>query len=509
MKTGAKMAWGIVGGGLLGASIILTAQTTSTPSQPGGNKDAPPKAPEINVETRPVTRETRMSTSFSALIKKAAPSVVNIYTSKSSADPEALSLDPFFGGRRRSRSTPEQSLGSGVIISKDGYILTNNHVVEQADEIKVAFDNDRKVFTARLVGADPATDLAVLKIDATDLTAMTMADSEQLQVGDVVLAIGNPFGVGQTVTMGIVSAVSRAFGIVDYEDFIQTDASINPGNSGGALVDAEGRLVGINTAILSRTGGNQGVGFAVPINMARFIMERIIKDGKVVRGYLGVAVQTINPSLAEAFKLPDLNGALVGEITPNSPAAEAGLKPEDVIVEVDGKKIIDSRQLRLLMAQSAPGTKVKLTLLRSGKRQSVTAELDEMPTEREQTLGLQTPPGRSPTTTADPLDGVQVADLDFRVRRQFSISPNVRGALVMDLEERSPAARSGLAPGDVIVEINRQAVRNADEAVQLGRQVKNGKVLLRVWRNGVTRYLVVESDRRPAPAPNRNERRLR
>src|SRR5437867_8805265 len=281
--------------GTLGAAIFAAINASS--SSNGAHAAVPPK---ISVQSAPLSRESKITTSFAPAIKKVAPSVVNIYSTKTvRVNPRLMPFfdDPFlrrfFGGdpnenpqddRRRSRTREEQSLGSGVIVSEDGYILTNNHVVDGADEIKVVLADDKKEFPAKLIGSDPQTDVAVLKVDGKKLPAVTTADSDQLEVGDVVLAIGNPFGIGQTVTMGIVSATGRGgFGVVDYEDFIQTDASINPGNSGGALVDAEGRLVGLNTFIISGSGGNQGVGFAVPINLARSVMERLTRDGKVTR----------------------------------------------------------------------------------------------------------------------------------------------------------------------------------------------------------------------------------
>src|SRR5208282_3939411 len=245
-------------------------------------------------------------------------------------------------------NTPRQhGLGSGVIVTKDGYILTNNHVVEHADEVKVTLQDGRE-FTAKVVGRDPKSDVAVIKIDAKDLPALPMADSDKVQVGDIVLAVGNPFGVGQTVTTGIVSATGRGnLGIEDYEDFIQTDAAINPGNSGGALVDVEGRLIGINTAIYSRSGGNMGIGFAIPSDLARNVMDSLIQYGHVTRGYLGVMIQDVTPALAKEFKLKDTTGALIGDVVPKGPADKAGLKEGDVVLDYDGKKVTDSRHLKL------------------------------------------------------------------------------------------------------------------------------------------------------------------
>ena len=362
----------------------------------GGSLVSCPRAtplPQLNIADAPVSRENHPELSFAPVVKKVSPSVVNIYTAKTVRENPRLSRlseDPifrqFFGEAEGYGRVPperrEQSLGSGIIASQDGYILTNNHVVQGADEIKVALADERTVLDAKIVGTDPQTDVAVIKIEAQKLPAITFTNSDQIEVGDVVLAIGDPFGVGQTVTMGIVSAKDRAgMGIVDYEDFIQTDASINPGNSGGALVDIDGRLVGINTAILSRTGGNQGIGFAVPVNLARYIMERLISDGKVTRGYLGVKIQTLTPELATQLKLSGQTGALIGEVTPNSPAEKAGLKKNDVIIEFDGKGVTDSRHFRLMVAEKPPGSKVSVKVFRDGKQQTFTVELGELPSE--------------------------------------------------------------------------------------------------------------------------------
>src|ERR1051325_1800946 len=324
--------------------------------------------PQIKYQKEPLSRDVLARTSFAPVVKRVAPSVVTIYSTKNVENRfrnSPLFDDPFFrrffgfgdgdeengdeptppprGGRRRpggggggggrggGRQFQEQSLGSGVIVSSDGYILSNNHVVEGADEVKVSLGEGRADLVAKVIGTDPPTDISVLKVDAKDLTPVTITDSANLQVGDTVLAVGNPFGVGQTVTMGIVSAVGRGgFGIVDYEDFIQTDASINPGNSGGALVDVEGRLIGVNTAIISGTGANMGIAFAVPANMARSVMDRIIKDGRVIRGFLGVGIQPVTPELAQMFNLPNQSGALVSEVRPKTPAAQAGIEAGDV-----------------------------------------------------------------------------------------------------------------------------------------------------------------------------------
>jgi serine protease Do len=416
----------------------------------------------------------------------------------------------FFGGdaeRSRPRERQAQGLGSGVIVTADGYVLTANHVVEGADEVKVSLPNGGKEFDARIVGNDPLTDVAVLKIEhGENLPAAVLGDSDKLEVGDMILAIGNPFDVGQTVTLGIVSALSRGgFGITAYESFIQTDAAINPGNSGGGLLDVEGRLVGINTAILSRSGGFQGVGFAVPINMARHVMDQLIKSGKVLRGYLGISIQPLTPDLAKEFNLPaDSGGVLVGGVMPRGSAAKAGIRDGDIIVELDGKKVIDPRSLQLLVSQTAPGSKMAIKILRTepGSRKpaqrTLTAVLGELPRDAFGLPGMEEEPGSPEQSELDALDGVEVADLEARTRKQFNIPSSVSGALVSNVEPTSNAARAGLRPGDIIVEINRQPVKSADEAVEMSNQVSSDRILLRIWspRSGGTRYIVVDNTKR-------------
>ena len=452
--------------------------------------------PELKSDPTPLGADSQPVLSFKPVVRKVAPSVVNIYTTKTTRSDQGMApflddpfLRQFFGMpfEQLPRERREQALGSGVIVSRDGYILTNNHVVDGADEIKVALSDDQTTFDAKLVGADPQTDVAVIKVEAKDLPAITLTDSDKVEVGDVVLAVGNPFGVGQTVTMGIVSAKGRAgIGILDYEDYIQTDASINPGNSGGALVDAAGRLIGINQSILSRSGGDQGVGFSVPVNLARHVMERLIADGKVNRGYIGILIQPINAELAKEFKLADKAGALVGEVTKNSPADQAGLREGDVVTEFNGRKVTDSRQLRLMVAQTAPGTDANVKLMRDGKEMAFTVRLGELPGQGLAKAGMGGS-GRS----GEVLEGVTVDDIDQRMRNQFNIPNSLQGALVIRVEPNSTAARFGLNPGDVILEINRQRVTRADEALQISRGLQAGRVLLRVWSRGSSRYLVL------------------
>ena len=459
--------------------------------------------PAIKMDTTALERSPQLGTSFAPVVKKAAPSVVNIFST------HIVHLRPnpffrqFFGDQfgpndNREITRRQQSLGSGVIISPDGYILTANHVVEDADEIKVAVgDSDTKKFTARIVGTDPPTDVAVLKIDAKDLPAVTLGDSDQLEVGDVVLAIGNPFGVGQTVTKGIVSALGRNFhGSDQYQDFIQTDAAINPGNSGGALVDAEGRLVGINTAIITSSRGSEGVGFAVPINMARHVMERLISGGRVVRGYLGILPQDITPDFAQEFKLPDQNGALVGDVEAGTPAQAAGIKSGDVITEINGKKVTDANSLRLTVSDLAPGTRVSVKLIRDGHEKTVTVALAELPGQTGENENGQSGSG-SVTSKTDALDGVTVADLDQDARQQLRLPDSIQGVVVTDVDPDSNSADAGLQRNDVIVEINHHPVTNADRAVELCKQARGNQILLKIWRRGGglagTLYLSVDN----------------
>lgn len=470
--------------------------------------------PKFRVESTPINRDGRGETSYAPTVKKAAPSVVNIYSTRTlnMRQTHPFLDDPmfrqFFGDNsrpnRRERPQQEKGLGSGVIVSTDGYILTANHVIDGADSdgVKVALTDGGKEYTAKVVGTDAATDVAVLKVEAKDLPAITFADSETLEVGDVVLAIGNPFGVGQTVTKGIISALGRtSLGVNQYENFIQTDAAINKGNSGGALVDSSGRLVGINTMIFSLSGGSQGVGFAVPSNLARNVLERLVKTGKVTRGYIGVRLQPeITSELAEEFNLPDQNGAMITEVNQDTPAGAAGLKNGDVIREVDGKKITDSSQLRLMISQTAPGTKVTLTVLRndSGKKsveKKISVTLGELP-EQMVSRNSHPEPGDDQNLNLDALDGVEVADLTPDIRRQYKISRDVSGALVSSVDEDSNSAKAELRQGDVILEINQQAVHNADDAVQLSKNAKGRRVLLRVWRDGGTMYMTVDNQKR-------------
>ncbi len=480
-----------------GAVVVAGTALAFTQKSQADSHNAPVK---VEVDERPVAREAAGRTSFAPVVKKVGPGVVKVFTTTKAREmsfngpPE---MDDFFrrffgeqfGNRapRRNFGIPRQEgIGSGVVVTKDGYILTNNHVVDGADEVKVALQDGRE-FTAKVIGRDPKTDVAVIKISANNLPAIPMADSDKVEVGDIVLAVGNPFGIGQTVTTGIVSATGRGGTVgLDYEDFIQTDAAINPGNSGGALVDVEGRLIGINTAILSRSGGNQGIGFAIPVNLARSVMDSLVSEGRVTRGYLGVLPQDVTPALAKEFKLQDAKGVLLGDVTSDSPAERAGLKNGDIILEFNGKKVKDARHFRLEVAQTRPGQSVPVRFLRDGRTETVQVKLKEAP-------GAQTLAKAEKSESGDngTLNGVTVADLDRGARQELNAPENLKGAVITEVQPDSAAATAGLRPGDVIQEINRKPVKNAEEAVKLTEHPESKTTLLRIWRNGASHYAVV------------------
>jgi serine protease Do len=433
---------------------------------------------------------------FSSVLKPVLPAVVNIHSSKVVKPHQDGQMpffnDPFFQqffgnqfGQQQMRPEREQSLGSGVIITSDGTILTNNHVIDGATDIKVQL-SDKREFTAKLVGTDPRTDIAVLKIDASGLPTLAVGDSSRLHVGDVVFAVGDPFGVGETATMGIVSATGRSgLGIENYEDFIQTDAAINPGNSGGAMIDLHGNLIGINTAIATGGGeGNVGIGFAIPINMARSVADQLVSHGKVVRGYLGLIPQDVTTDIAKQFGLTGPGGALVGDVSPDSPAAKAGIKRGDVILKVNGQSVESANDLRLRISQTPPGTDVKLEISRDGKVQDVTVDLGEFP-EKE----ANATPGQS---NAGGLQGINVQDLTPDLAQQLNLPAGVHGVVVSDVDPSSPAA-GDLQRGDVIQEVNHKPVSNVAEYNQAVSAAGTQPVLLLVNRGGATEYVVVET----------------
>ena len=435
----------------------------------------------------------RSGMGFAPIFRPALPAVVSIASSRIVKVPQMPFFnDPFFhqffGGQlpRGSQQERERGLGSGVIVSPDGYILTNNHVIDKATDIKVMLA-DKREFAGKVIGADAKTDIAVVKIAATGLPTITLGDSSKLQVGDYAFAIGNPFGVGETATMGIISATGRnGLDIEDYEDFIQTDAAINPGNSGGALLDARGDLIGINTAILSGgSGGNQGIGFAIPINMAKYVMDQILKHGKVVRGFIGVGIQEVTPDLAKAFNIPAEKGALVGSVEPNSPGAKAGLQRGDAIESLNGEPIGGPNGFRLKIATMAPGTTVHLAVNRNGERREVTLTLGEMPSGKN--AGPETGAGES-----SPMANVRVEQLTPEIRGQLGLRSDVKGVVVDDVPENSPAADAGLQRGDLIEQVNRQPVNSVADYQRLIQQAGKQALVLLVNRGGTTTFVVVQ-----------------
>jgi serine protease Do len=439
--------------------------------------------------------------SIADIAEKTVASVVNIASEKVIRNEGGPQLSPFFSDPffRRFFGAPfegpqipherrQKSLGSGVIVSGEGIVLTNNHVVEKADKIQVTLADERE-FEAKIVGTDPKSDVAVLQLlgEIKDLEIAEFGDSSRLRLGDVVLAIGNPFGVGQTVTMGIISAKGRAnVGIVDYEDFIQTDAAINPGNSGGALINTEGRLVGINTAIISRSGGYQGVGFAIPSNMAKTIMESLIKHGKVVRGWLGVAIQDVDQDLAEAMNLKNTKGVLISDVTGDSPAQRAGLNRGDVVLKVDGEVVDSTGKLRNLISIAGPDNKVKLEILRDGETKEVEVTLAQMPANLGGVAEIEPDEGV--------LGGLKLGAVNPVNKDKFELPEKLnKGVVVLEVDRGSPAARAGFRPGDVILELNRKPIKSVNEFTQMYKKAK-GRILLLVHRRGSTMFLVLSKN---------------
>lgn len=528
----------------LGTTSLNAQEAESRKTEINGNdskkseaqKPEPPKNfPTLKIDDTPLPSGTP---TYAPIVERVAPSVVTINTSTSKGQEEnnALSGHPlfddpmfrrFFGipednqppqrnnprqsprppqrpqsgqdGAQNGRTPPQSrkreqvtplGLGSGVIVSPDGYILTNNHVLEGADKIEVSVGKNGKSYPARKVGGDVRTDIAVLKIEAKDLPPITFSNSDQLRAGDIVIAVGNPFGLTRSATMGVVSAVGRntqMSQLADLGNFIQTDAAINMGNSGGALVDYQGRLVGINTAIFSRTGGNQGIGFSVPSNMARSVMESLIKHGRVPRGFLGVGLQDLDESLQKEFNTEPGVGALITEVQPGTPAQKAGLREYDVILSLNGKKVESVQDLRLTVAGMQPGTKVTLQISRERKPLEIAVQLGEKAEKKEVAQAAVEP-------DPDVLDGVTVADLDDANRQEFKVPSNVKGALVTAVEPDSIAASVGIRPGDVIQEVKRRPIASADEAVKLSEELKKDKqVLLRVYTRGGSRLVMLES----------------
>ena len=436
---------------------------------------------------------------FAEIAQQVTPAVVNVTVSKQMSVPmSGVPFDPFskffdgpnrpgFPGQSPEPPMPDaQGAGSGVIVSSDGYILTNNHVVADAKKITITLP-DKREFPGNVVGVDPQTDLAVIKVDGKDLPFVNWGDSSKLQVGEYVLAVGNPFGLDSTVTLGIVSALGRGgMGITQYEDFIQTDAAINPGNSGGALVNVKGELVGINTAIFSRTGGYQGVGFAVPTKLAKLVYTSLIKTGSVIRGYLGVGIQAVTPDLAESFQLDSAQGALVTNVVPDSPADQAGMQRGDVIVTYDGQQVEDPRMLQRQVFGTSVNEDVTLEIIRDGHRMT----LNPVIREQHQSAQLARADSIKPEC---PLAGVAVQDLDGRTVQQLGLAKGLSGVVVMQVTPGSYAERAGLTQGDVISEINRKRVGSKIEFVQIASHLEENKdALIFIYRGKGALYLTVK-----------------
>jgi len=419
---------------------------------------------------------------------KVLPSVVNIASQKTVVVQQSPFLsDPFFreffgGGMPRERV--QKALGSGVIVSDDGYIVTNNHVVGGADDIEVRL-SDERVFPARIIGTDPKSDVAIIKIDETGLPAINIGDSSNLRIGCFVLAVGNPFGLEQTVTMGIISALGRSgLGITDYENFIQTDAAINPGNSGGALVNMKGELIGINTAILSRTGGSVGIGFAIPVNLVMHIKKSIELYGEVVRGWLGVAVQEITPGIAEAMSLKSSKGVLISDVTRDSPADKGGIKKGDVIISIGEKEVNNTSSLRFLVSEFLPGSKVLVTVVRDNGKKTLSVTIGDL-------ARSKVPEKQLLITDNRFLKGATVADITPAARESLKIGNDIDGVLVIDVQNSSPAARTGLNPGDVILQINSKETPGLEEFKAVLEGLWGIKMSISIYRQGMVMNMTI------------------
>ena len=456
--------------------------------------------PVATAPQQPVTGGTAKS--FVEIAKTVKPAVVNIAASRSGKAGDGPQSSPFddpffrrfFGDEFFKRDQPhrerkERGQGSGVIVDPNGLIITNNHVVNKADDIRVIL-SDKREFKGKLIGTDTKTDVAIVKIEATGLSTIPLADSDQLEVGEFVLAVGSPFGLTQSVTMGIVSAVGRAsMGIAEYEDFIQTDAAINPGNSGGALVNIRGELVGINTAIFSQSGGNMGIGFAVPSNLSRAIMDQLVRTGKVVRGWLGVAIQDLTPELATQFGITDTKGVLVSDVMAESPAKKAGFERADVIVEYDGKSMDSPTHLRNAVAQTPIGKKVPVKLIRDKKPKTIEVTIVEQPKSLGQPSAEE---NKESAVSSGVLSDLDVRELNEELTARYGLKATERGVIVVSVKSGSTAEEMGVREGDVILEVNRKAVSSLKSYEQAASGLaKDQAVLLLLKRKGQTIYLTL------------------
>ena len=462
---------------LLRASLATTLFATTLTARDEKKPAAPHPKPALRVDSTPIDARTGVVLSYADVVEPVQKTVVSIYSTKFVK--ERIRANPLFRQLfpdlpDQERESKQEGLGSGVIVSADGYILTNNHVIEGADELKVSLNDDRE-FTAHVIGTDPKTDVAVIKIEADNLPVVTLADSDKIRVGDVVFAIGNPLGVGQTTTMGIVSAKGRNVGILGdvggYEDFIQTDAAINMGNSGGALVDAKGRLIGVNSAILSPSRVNIGIGFAIPINLASWIMSSLIETGTVARGYLGISTEPVTPDVAEQLELPkDTRGVVITDIVAGRAADKAGLKRTDVILMVNDHTISSVEEMRLLVARLVPGASARLKIVRDGREQMMDVKLDKFDDRPDELFA-----------------GVNVKPLTPDDRRRLGIDPRVTGLVVTDVADDSPF-RDQLAANVVLMEIARTPLTDLSQARSL---IQPGRNLLAIYFRGNVRFVVL------------------
>ena len=510
-----------VGAGLLIVALIAGAFLGTWAVRWAGQKVlGAPKVPLTLAGNVDPIRLGSFTNGFASVVRPALPAVVNISTTKVikvQQNMPGFFNDPFFQqffgnqmGPERPQTEKEHSLGSGVIINPDGYILTNNQVVEHGSDIQVQWNN--KNYPGKVVGTDPQTDIAVVKINATGLPTLTFGDSSKLRVGDVVFAIGDPFGIGETATMGIVSATGRSLGIEaeeqgrrdTYEDFIQTDAAINPGNSGGAMIDLHGNLVGINTAILSSgssmngEGGNEGIGFAIPINMARNVMEQIIQHGKVERGHIGVQITDLTPDMAKEFGYnAGGTGALIDSVSPGSPADKAGIKRGDIVLGLNGESVNGSGDLTARIADTPPGKTIQLKIFRDGRTFDVAVTLAPGSAYAGQQTELEpgNDGGESPDNSGKAMGGVRVQNLTPDIAQQLDVPMGTKGVVVDNVEQGSAAAEAGLRRGDIIIEVNRKTVNNMAEFRATMAGAGNQPVLLLVrpfGQSNATRYVLVE-----------------
>lgn len=490
-----------------GGVAALVLGLTATTAWYGGNAAATgnqqPSTARVAVQTAPardtVERDDSFRASYSQIVDKVSPAVVTVRVAgkvtpeqTSGQTPDIEEFRRFFGPQfRMPQQRPQRTrgLGSGVIVSQDGYILTNHHVIENADSIRVE-TSDKRVLEAKLIGQDPQTDLAVLKVQASNLPVVPLGNSDRVRVGDVVLAFGNPLDVGQTVTMGIISAKGRATGAggnTSFEDFLQTDAAINRGNSGGALVNVHGELVGINSQMLTPSGGNVGLGFSIPVNMARNVMDSLVQNGRVQRAKLGVAVQPITADMARSLGLDNLKGGLVSNVEPDGAAARAGVRQGDVIVEVDGRSIADGNELRNVIAGTKPGTAVSLKVIRDGRPETLKATLAELPSNKEEGLSTSNEDGGGHGKF-----GMSVKPLTPELAEQFELSRGTKGVVITGVDPDGAAAETGLQPGDVIQKVNGRDVTSTTELRDtLAKASETKPALLLVSRDGQTRFVTL------------------